>query len=168
MIFYLQAFALAAFTAVMVAAAFEDFRRQIIPNLLPIILCAVWPLYLLATGPTFYGAGSAVACAAAVFCGGAILFRCGCLGGGDVKLLSAATLWVGPGGTLDLLMVTVLLGGPIALFFLIPQGRKLAGAIRRAMGQNTVQAERVLAMPMPYGIAIAGAAMIVTLPPFFG
>jgi len=32
------------FAAVMAVAAFEDFRRLVIPNLLPIVLCALWPV----------------------------------------------------------------------------------------------------------------------------
>jgi len=38
MIMQLHAIALTAFAVVMAAAAFEDFRRLIIPNLLPIML----------------------------------------------------------------------------------------------------------------------------------
>ena len=83
------------FTAVMAVAAFEDFRRFVIPNLLPLLLCALWPLYF-ACAAELYGAVSSIGCALAVFLAGALLFARGWLGGGDVKLLSAATLWAGP------------------------------------------------------------------------
>ena len=43
-----QAIALTAFGVVMAAAAFEDFRRFVIPNLLPIMLCALWAVYFAA------------------------------------------------------------------------------------------------------------------------
>ncbi len=162
-----QAIALTAFAVVMAAAAIEDFRRLIIPNLLPILLCAVWPLYFLAA-PSLYGALAAIGCALAVFFAGAVLFARGYLGGGDVKLLSAATLWAGPAGTPALLLLTGVLGGALALFLLMPPGRQIMTAARRMLGQPPVPAERGLAMPVPYGIAIAGAALIVTLPPFFG
>jgi prepilin peptidase CpaA len=162
-----QAFALAAFTAVMAAAAFEDFRRLVIPNPLPIVLCLVWPLYI-AWAFDIYEVLAAIGCALAVFVGGAILFARGLLGGGDVKLLSAAALWAGPAGTPALLMLTGVLGGALALFLLMPFGRQIAGAARSLLGEPPVQAERGLAMPIPYGIAIAGAALIVLLPPSFG
>src|SRR5260370_41483230 len=50
---YVQAIALTGFTGVMTAAAFEDFRRLVIPNLLPIALCVLWPGYF-AAAPTLY------------------------------------------------------------------------------------------------------------------
>ncbi len=164
---YLQALALAAFTIVMAAAAFEDFRRFVIPNLLPLALCALWPFYF-AAAPSLDGALSAIGCAVAVFLGGAVLFARGYMGGGDVKLLGAAALWAGPAGIPALLMLTCLFGGALALFLLIPPGRRLAAAIRKIMGQPEAQSERGLSMRVPYGIAIAGAALIVTLPPYFG
>src|SRR5580698_5750071 len=63
----LQALAITVFAVVMAAAAFEDFRRLVIPNLLPILLCAVWPLYLVATGPSMTDALGDIGCALAVF-----------------------------------------------------------------------------------------------------
>src|SRR5678815_2587985 len=110
-----QILVLVVFAAVMAVAAFEDFRRLVIPNLLPIVLCALWPVYF-AFAPSFYGALTSIGCALAVFLVGAVLFARGWLGGGDVKLLSAATLWAGPAGTPTLLMLTGVLGGALALF----------------------------------------------------
>jgi prepilin peptidase CpaA len=162
-----QAIVVTAFGVVMVAAAVEDFRRLVIPNVLPIILCALWPLYF-AAAPSLYGALAAIGCAAAVFLVGAILFARGYIGGGDVKLLSAATLWAGPAGTPALLMLTAVLGGALALFLLMPFGMQIAVAARGMLGQPAVATERRLAMPVPYGVAIAGAALIVTLHPYFG
>ena len=110
----LQILALSLFTAVMAVAAFEDFRRLTIPNLLPLLLCAAWPFYVAAAplpGGTLGAALGAAGCALAVFLGGAVLFARGWLGGGDVKLLSAATLWAGAPQALGLLVVTGLLGG---------------------------------------------------------
>jgi prepilin peptidase CpaA len=171
MTLHAQAFALTAFAVVMAAAAFEDFRRLVIPNLLPILLCALWPVYFAAApgfSPSFYGALAAIGCAAAVFVVGAVLFARGYLGGGDVKLLSAATLWVGPAGTPTLLMLTSVLGGALALFLLMPLGGQIAAAARGMLGQPPIHVERGLAMPVPYGVAIAGAALIVTLSPHLG
>src|SRR5437763_10384920 len=78
-----EALAITGFAGVMTVAAFEDFRRMVIPNLLPIVLCVLWPLYF-AAAPSLYGALAAIGCAAAVFFAGAILFARGWLGGGDV------------------------------------------------------------------------------------
>ena len=162
-----QAIVVAAFVVVMAAAAFEDFRRLVIPNLLPITLFALWPIYF-AAAPSLYGGLAAIGCALAVFLGGAVLFARGYLGGGDVKLLSAATLWAGPAGTPELLMLTGVLGGALALFLLMPLGGHLASAARGMLGQPPIDTGRGLAMPVPYGVAIAGAALIVTLHPYIG
>jgi len=163
-----QAIVLTAFGVVMAAAAFEDFRRLIIPNMLPIMLCALWPLYFAAVAPSWSGALAAIGCAAAVFLVGAVLFARGYLGGGDVKLLSAATLWAGPAGTPALLMLTGVLGGALALFLLMPFGTQIASAARNMLGHPVSDTGRGLGMPVPYGVAIAGAALIVTLHPYFG
>jgi len=165
---HFQALVLAGFAIVMAAAAFEDFRRLVIPNLLPIVLCVLWPFYF-AASPSLYGALAAIGCALAVFIVGALLFARGLLGGGDVKLLTAATLWAGPAGTPSLLLLTGVIGGALALFILLPFGRQLLFAARIVLGQPIVDPpERGLAMPVPYGVAIAGAAVLVIIPAHFG
>src|SRR5499427_62057 len=114
---------IAGFTGLMAAAAFEDFRRLVIPNAVVAGLCVLWPLHLV-TGPgfTLAGALNAVGCAMAVFLCGAVLFSRGLIGGGDVKLLAVATLWAGPTATVSLLILTSLLGGLLCLLLLTPVG----------------------------------------------
>jgi prepilin peptidase CpaA len=162
----LEALALTIFAVAMAAAAFEDFRRHIIPNLLPIVLCAVWPLHAAQEGGV-YDALAAIGCAVAVFLASALLFARGYMGGGDVKLLGAASLWAGAAGTPALLLLTGILGGILALFLLMPFGNQLAAAARGRLGQP-IPVERGLATPVPYGIAIAGAALITVLSPHIG
>ena len=167
-----QAIVLTSFGVVMAAAAFEDVRRRVIPNVVPITLCALWPLhfYLSAT-PSLYGALAAVGCAAAVFVGGAILFffDSRLFGGGDVKLLAAAALWAGPADTPKLLMLTAFLGGVLALITL------MASAAYSLLRQPSVEVghgweswKMKLKIRIPYGTAIGGGALIVVLFPHFG
>ena len=89
---------LAGFAGLMATAAFEDLhQRLVIPNGLILGLCILWPLHLAtAPLPTLAASGGAALCAAAVFVAGAVLFSRGLIGGGDVKLLAAASLWAGP------------------------------------------------------------------------
>ena len=150
---------LAGFAGLMLIAAVEDLRRLVIPNEVVLALCVLWPLQL-AAAPTISLVGSAIAavCAAAVFSAGALLFSRGLIGGGDVKLLTAATLWAGPGLTPALLIVTALLGGLLTLALLSPLALRAVFAPAAAVSA----AKR---MPVPYGVAIAGAALIVTIPP---
>ncbi|HTT80071.1 MAG TPA: prepilin peptidase [Stellaceae bacterium] len=163
----LRTLTLTLFAAVMAVAAFEDFRRLVIPNLLPILLCVAWPAYF-AAAPSWSGALVAIGGALAVFVVGAALFARGYLGGGDVKLLAAAALWAGPAGLLTLLLLTAVLGGVLALFLLMPIGGQLAAAARLMLGEPPLPAARGLAVPVPYGVAIAGAALIVVVSPIFG
>jgi prepilin peptidase CpaA len=166
MTLYVQAIAVTGFTGVMTAAACEDFRRLVIPNLLPVALCGLWVVFF-AAAPTLSGGLAALGCAAAVFVVGALLFACGWLGGGDVKLLSAAALWAGPAGLVPLLMFTAVIGGALGLLWLTPAGRQLIVWTRNLLS-SPVSTEGGLAAPIPYGVSIAVAALIVILPPYLG
>jgi prepilin peptidase CpaA len=158
---------LAGFAGLMATAAFEDLRRLIIPNGLILGLCALWPLHVV-TAPvlTLAAAGTATLCAAAVFIVGALLFSRGLIGGGDVKLLAAATLWAGPAATVSLLVLTSLLGGLLCLLLLTPIGALIA-AVRPIVRDSGDPARGANPVLVPYGVAIAAAALIVTIPPNF-
>jgi prepilin peptidase CpaA len=150
---------LAGFAGLMLIAAIEDLRRLVIPNPVVLALCVLWPLQL-ASAPVVSAAaaGGAALCAAAVFAGGALLFSRGLIGGGDVKLLAAAALWAGPSSTPALLIATAVLGGLLTLALLSPLAL-------RAVFAPAAAVDAAKRMPVPYGVAIAGAALIVTIPP---
>ncbi len=151
---------LAGFASLMATAAVEDFRRLVIPNWVVMGLCALWPLHIgVASSTSLTGGFAALGCAATVFVAGALLFSRGFIGGGDVKLLTAATLWAGPGRTPELLIVTALLGGLLSLVLLAPL------AMRAVFSPADGSTGGAKLGSVPYGIAIAGAALIVTLPP---
>ncbi len=140
-------------------AAVEDLRRLVIPNTVVLGLCTLWPLQLAAAPDiSLFGSASAAFCAAAVFAVGIVLFSRGVVGGGDVKLLTAATLWAGPDLTPALLIGTAVLGGLLTLALLFPLALRAVFAPTAAVGA----AKR---LPVPYGVAIAAAALIVTIPP---
>jgi prepilin peptidase CpaA len=150
---------LAGFVGLMFCAAIEDLRRLVIPNAVVMGLCTLWPLQLASAADiSLSGSAAAAICAMAVFAAGALLFSRGLLGGGDVKLLTAATLWAGPGLTPALLIVTAVLGGVLTLALLSPLAV-------RAVFAPTAAASAAKRIPVPYGVAIAGAALIVTIPP---
>ena len=165
----LQLAALFGFAGLMAAAAIEDVRRLVVPNPLVIALCALWPLRFATAADPSLGAGlEALACATAVFFAGAMLFARGLIGGGDVKLFSAAALWVGAGGLAPLLAVTGLLGGVLAVLCLTPLGARV-GAGRRCAPNPAAAVPGVgSGTPVPYGAAIAAAALIVIIAPYFG
>ncbi|MBV8739861.1 MAG: prepilin peptidase [Alphaproteobacteria bacterium] len=158
---------LVGFVGLMIVAAVSDFRRLVIPNWLVLALCALWPLHIAATDTVSLATTPAsIFVAAAVLASGALLFARGLIGGGDVKLLAAASLWGGPSGVMRLLLMTALCGGVLALAFLVPLGR-LSGAGRR-IPQPGAALVGTGSTPIPYGIAISAAALIVTIPHYFG
>jgi prepilin peptidase CpaA len=160
---------LAGFAGLMLSAAIEDLRSLTISNWLTAGLCVLWPLHV-ATTPLAIAPFGAAACAAAVFLVGAVLFARGFVGGGDVKLLAAAVLWAGPAATATLLVETGVFGGVLAVLLLLPATAPLMTALRLA-GATPASAPGAASRfkaPIPYGVAIAAAALIVTIPPYFG
>jgi prepilin peptidase CpaA len=162
---------LIGFAALMAVAAIEDLRRLVIPNGLIIGLCILWPLHLAtAAHATPVLAVEAVGGAAAVFLAGAMLFSRGLIGGGDVKLLSAASLWAGAGAIPPLLALTGVFGGLLALLFLTPLGAWITASrgTRSGPGASGPGAGALAAdaVPVPYGVAIAAAALTVTIAPY--
>ena len=166
MVMQLQLAALLGFAALMLMAGFEDLRRLMIPNALSLSLCVLWPLYVIAT-PSLYGILGSLVCALVVFLAGAVCFSRGYLGGGDVKLLAVATLWAGPAATPTLLILTGVLGGILALLLLVPPGAYIAGLARAKLGPADGTPTSGSATPVPYGIAIATAAILVIFLPHF-
>jgi prepilin peptidase CpaA len=165
----LQLVALAGFIALMASAAIEDWRRLVIPNGLILGLLLLWPVRF-ATMPaaTLVVGLEAAAAAVIVFACGCLLFSRGLVGGGDVKLFTAATLWVGAARFPTLLLLTGLLGGALSLLLLTPLGLRAAAAGRSLPQPRPAAAGGVWAAPVPYGAAIAGAALIVILLPVRG
>jgi prepilin peptidase CpaA len=158
---------LVGFAAVMIAAAVVDFRRLVIPNGLVLALCVLWLLHIAgARGTTPSAALATAAGAALALIGGAALFARGVIGGGDVKLFAAAALWAGAGALPRLLALTALIGGGLALLFLSPLGPRLIALRQAKAAPATGGALRLGRTPIPYGVAIAAAALLVTIPPY--
>lgn len=112
-----------------------------------LVLFVMWAVGELASGRlTLSDAGLAVACALGVFAVGAAAFAAGALGGGDVKLLAAVSLFAGPAGLVDFLLVTGLSGGLLGLAILAgaPIGQPAMGPLRARLRSG-----------LPYGPAIA-------------
>ena len=83
-----------AYVALFVACAVTDVLSLRIPNALVVALVALFALACTITPPKALLWGH-IAPAVVVFALMAILFFMGKMGGGDVKLLAAAVLWVG-------------------------------------------------------------------------
>ena len=132
-------------------AAISDIATRRIPNrlvaLLALVALARLGLELAEGAPALRAAGD-LALGLGVFAFGALLFRFGLFGGGDVKLLAAGALWMGAGSALPFLASTALAGGALALGLLLWIGLAGRGARRPTL---------------PYGVAIAAGGVLGTL-----
>ncbi len=141
-------------------AAFSDFLKFIIPNQVCVAIAALYPLYIWAAVPDVDWAGG-IACGTIVFALGFVFFALRLTGGGDVKLLSAVSIWAGPTLVLPFLAVTAFAGGVVSLATLIrvlPGRLRPAGRIGFSMRETPAMRERV-----PYGVAIAVGGVYVAV-----
>jgi prepilin peptidase CpaA len=173
---------LAGVLALLGLAALIDFRERRIPNWLTAAIAALYPFYVLASGTPVAWLG-ALGAAAAVFMLGLVLFARQLIGGGDVKLIAAVTLWAGLDQLALFALVTSLAGGALALGSLwYHRWHGLIEAHMAALGWNLAPAGRArpagpvdsetagppppisagrVSITLPYGIAIAAGGLAV-------
>ena len=153
----LQTGCLVAFAILLIAAGWQDLRTLRIANrlsLATVAAFAVWATAGVALGRLSAAAlGMTILCSLVVFAIGATGFAAGILGGGDVKLLAAASLFAGSAHVIDFLVVTALVGGALGLAVLA--GAPI-GPAAPAPG-DTVRAR--LRSGLPYGPAIAAGGL---------
>jgi len=151
---------------VALAAAWTDLRRFRIPNALPLMLLALYPLHL-ATANTPVDWQGGLSLALILLLGGFALFAAGLLGAGDVKLLAAAGLWAARDLGGELVLITTLAGGALALTLLTPWGKLVLAAVQTPetaagkVASGAVAIARLGGQTMPYGVAIAIALLVI-------
>ena len=143
----------AVYPLALVWAVVSDVRHLIIPNWTCIAIAAAFLPAALFQGLDYadiawhYGAGMALILA------GMILFARHLIGGGDLKLLAAAGVWIGWSGLLPYLFLVTLGGGALAMVILT--ARKFKRKIPLISHEDGAGAH-----PVPYGVAIGVAAII--------
>ena len=128
-------------------AAFKDLRERRIPNRLTAGLALLYPIYVLVS-PAPVAWPAALGLAAVVFLIGLGLFAGDLIGGGDVKLIAALSLWAGPEHFVWFMLVTTLAGGALSLISL--WYRRWGGVIEphlAALGLATTGAARQRSCP---------------------
>ncbi|HKX77012.1 MAG TPA: prepilin peptidase [Novosphingobium sp.] len=134
---------LLALATALVIAAVTDLRRRQIDNWLTAAIALTAPLFWLASGIGWIGAGLQLAVALVTFLVLVGIFATGMMGGGDVKLLTALALWVQPVWFLKLVVVMAIVGGVLTL---------VCALWHFARGKR----EKIA---VPYGIAISAAGL---------
>jgi prepilin peptidase CpaA len=156
-ILLLQLVCLALLTVLLIAAAAQDLRTMRIANGLSLAIVGLFAIFAtagLASGRLpASSVGMAAACAALVFAVGAAAFAMGALGGGDVKLLAAVSLFAGSARLLDFLAITALVGGVLGIAV-------VSGApIGQPAGTEGTTLRARLRGGLPYGPAIAAGGL---------
>lgn len=168
-------FVAAGLSTLLFIAAFEDMRERRIPNGITLAIAALWPLHVV-TAPVPVAWAASVGIAAIVFVFGFVLFHFRLLGGGDVKLTAAMTLWAGPDLAVPFLLLVTLAGGVLALAMLLWRSTPLAhlatwtraaiGSLTAAWRPAGVSAPAATTSAdhmrtLPYGVAIAVGSLVV-------
>lgn len=150
----------AVLALLLLAAIVGDLAAYRIPNwLTAAVALGFLPWATLAGPPDGWPWHFAVG--AAALAAGMGLFALGWLGGGDAKLLAATSLWMGLSQIAAYLMLVALIGG---LFSLIVLAARYAAAHgRRPVAGAGGRRPRLLTHgePVPYGVAVAGAGLVV-------
>jgi prepilin peptidase CpaA len=136
----------------LVSAAVQDARTREIANWKNAAIALLAPLYWWACGLSAWPDMAAqLGLALVVFALFVAAFQFGWMGGGDVKMIGALALWLPLVGLVWMLIVMSLVGG------VLTAGLLLEHRLRR----RTTQIE------IPYGVAIAIAALFALREPLF-
>ena len=147
-----------AFLLPLAIAALWDVASFRIPNFLSVILVALF-IPAVVWAPVAVPWPWHVAAAAVMLGAGAGLFALGLLGGGDIKILSAATLWLGMGNLLMFVVFVSLAGAVVTVALVALRFVPLRGRIAVLQPGAAI----------PYGLAIAmGSAVLAGRLPMLG
>jgi prepilin peptidase CpaA len=137
---------LAGLAVLLVVAAVIDVRTFTISNRLNLTVALLAPFYWLSIALSPWpGVAIQLAAATTVFLVLAGAFYAGMMGGGDVKLAAALSLWLSPISTIKFLVLMSLAGGVLTLVVL---------AWHRAK-------QREGRPEIPYGVAIAFGGLVI-------
>jgi prepilin peptidase CpaA len=153
-----EAIGLTLFPATMAFAAASDLLTMTIANRISLILVAGFAVVAVLGGLTGTVLLSHLAAGAAVLAAAFLCFACRWIGGGDAKLAAATALWLGFGNLFDYFIYTSILGGALTLLILLFRTVPLPAVL---VGSEWAERLHQRDAGIPYGIALAAAALIV-------
>lgn len=146
--------ALAVFSGLVTLAALRDVTRYAIPNSLILWLAASYAAFAPLAGFAPREMLLALGVAAMVFFATIAGFALGWMGGGDSKLLTVTALWLGPQAVPQFLMLTMVLGGLLALSILSLRLLPVTGiAGRTSWLARIARAKEGVPYALPIGLA---------------
>jgi prepilin peptidase CpaA len=140
--------------AALAAAAGSDLKSRIIPNRLVLVVAAAGLGIALTSWPDLLWMGAVAAIG--LILGLGVLARFDWLGGGDVKLIAAASLLVRPDRIIALLLAIAVAGGVLSMIYLVAYWALKPGGAMAGRMSRIDAGHRALRDSIPYGIAILG------------
>jgi prepilin peptidase CpaA len=143
-----------AFPCLLIYAAWHDISTMTIPNWVSIALGVAFIPAALTCGLSAPQIGMHLAVGAATLLICATLFYLNIFGGGDAKVISAASLWMGLAGANRFVFCMAVAGGCLALLLIILRRMKISS--------KRPWAKRLLSPSegAPYAVAIAIGALL--------
>lgn len=154
----MDAIRLLLFPAIMAFAASSDLLTMTISNRLTLALAAGFAVLAVAAGMSWHDAGMHALAGAIVLAAGFVCFSRGWMGGGDAKLAAATALWLGFDHLMPYLLYASLLGGALTVLLIQFRALPLPAPLAR---QPWIIRLHEKGGGVPYGIALAAAALIV-------
>jgi prepilin peptidase CpaA len=149
--------------SLLAVAAAADVAQRRVPNVV------VAPLAAAGLGAAWVGGGPWAAASGALT-GVAVLvvlvlpWSLGKMGGGDVKLMAATSVWLGPGRLLAFVLLTAVVGGLVGLAARAAYWMEIARLVRGVPGgQPGGGAATLPRETVPYAVAIAAGAYLASL-----
>lgn len=149
---------LAFFPLLMAYAASSDLLTMTIPNTLSLLLVVGFGLMACLSGLPAEAVLMHLVASGLVFLVTFVMFALGWMGGGDAKLAAATALWLGFGTLPDYLLLASIAGGGLTLAILAMRTVPLPGF---AVGWTWLVRLHDEKTGIPYGIALAAAALLV-------
>jgi len=154
--------------AFLLHGAWWDLHARRIPNRSVLATALTAPLWHLAAGTPLPALAGTAACAIFALITGIVLWRRGLVGGGDVKFLAATMLLARPAVVPEVLLVTALVGGLLALLLLARRMFAAHPLVLLAASHPLVPVPLARALTgcsgkrasVPYGVAIAAGGLV--------
>lgn len=141
-------------------AIFTDVRNFTIPNFVSLAIILFFVPWAFTVDFSLDAVASRFLVAAAVLAIGFFLFMLRVLGGGDVKLIAAVSLWIGPENILQFFFLIALIGGVLGLVLILFRRMTLPQGLRQ---YSWVEKQYSNTTEVPYALAISPAAIYILL-----
>jgi len=149
---------LIVFPALMAYAAASDLLTMTIPNKVSLGLVVCFGVFAIGSGLPWHAVAMHVAAGLLVLTVAFGMFAFGWIGGGDAKLAAATALWLGFNTLMEYLLISTVAGGMLTLAILSMRGWPLP---LFALRWEWLSRLHDRTSGVPYGIALAGAALAV-------